>query len=243
MRMACPPYKSPRRLSSLYPTFVSNPASPSPPCLMATRPSRPIPIPPPRWAQRAPGAPSFPGPGVDPLAFPQTQPSFPARSDRSHAYYGSPSSDSLLFSMDSELPRAGYSAQRHSPAPLYDLPAFARPRTPGHARRCRRCGQAYSSPAAAAHAAQDPYSICPRCRDRAAAHVHQRADTMLATDYIPARHRSSSHPIDADVLQPDYSAASTTARRHCAAACEQADTPTYQPWTHTRACVRASAAP
>lgn len=168
---------------------------------MNSRPSRAIPIPLPRSSRRRPGEPSFPGPGVDPLAVPQTQPSFPSRSESSHAYYAEPISSSLIFSMDPERPEHSV---HNAPTPLYDLPRFARPRTPGNPLRCRRCGQLYYQSTAPRAHTDDRYPLCQQCQGRAAPHAptRLRADTMVATDYIPAWHRSAGHP--ADVLQPSY---------------------------------------
>lgn len=194
------PLQKPAPTCAACPTFLSLHQTILVPT-MASRPSRAIPIPLPRSSRRRPGEPSFPGPGVDPLAVPQTQPSFPSRSESSHAYYAEPISSSLIFSMDPERPE--YSVH-NAPTPLYDLPRFARPRNPGNPLRCRRCGQLYYQSTAPRAHTDDRYPLCQQCQGRAAPHAptRLRADTMVATDYIPAWHRSAGHP--ADVLQPSY---------------------------------------
>ncbi|KAI0822853.1 hypothetical protein BC628DRAFT_648190 [Trametes gibbosa] len=167
---------------------------------MSSRRTRAIPIPQSRSSRRQPGEPSFPGPGVDPLAVPQTQPSFPTRSRSSHVHHGLGEPSSLLFQMDPDPPAYSYTTQ-NAPSFLYDPPRFTRSHSSRGTHCCRRCGQPYNPMHASNSRTQD---LCERCRGQAAQHAstHHRPNPALAVEYIPAWHRSDA--LD-DALQTSYS--------------------------------------
>ncbi|KAI0672936.1 hypothetical protein C8Q78DRAFT_688834 [Trametes maxima] len=175
-------------------SFASTP-SPSlpPPFTMNDHRSKPIRIPRPSSSARRRQEPSWPPTDFDPLGEAQAWQSV-SRTSLGSRRSGSSSNSSLIFPMETDSSRR---SRRESPAPLYDLPPSARPRTPGSTVLCSRCCRQFYRTIAASHC-HERYPVCPQCQGSATrlAQTRQRTDTMVATEYIPAWHRPAALPIE-----------------------------------------------
>lgn len=160
---------------------------------MSNRRTKPIPIPP-RQPSEWGGQYASPGFEDDMLAMARNRQSTQGRSSISSRQG---SSSSLIFPMDPEFTEH----QRCNTAPpLYDLPPSTYPPNPGDSTRCLRCGRYFRTIRGHPIQAQSP--LCHDCQSREPPHLPSRPHpgTLVATEFIPAWHRSSAAP--ADIPQP-----------------------------------------
>ncbi|KAI0664671.1 hypothetical protein C8Q70DRAFT_5673 [Cubamyces menziesii] len=183
------PYASPAHITTSCPAS----SSPRTDLYMSERRTRPIPIPPRQHSEWG-GQYVSPGFEDDMFAMAMDRQHTPARTNISSRQG---SSSSLIFPMDPEFTEH----QRCSTVPpLYDLPPSTHPPNPSDSTRCLRCGRYFRTFRRHPTEAQSP--LCHDCQSREPPHLPSRPHpgTPVATEFIPAWHRSSAAP--ADVPQP-----------------------------------------